>query len=192
MRALRMAVRGIDLPWCLLAILLLFPPGTIARAGSITLSANLTGDQVVPLPAHPSPGSGDATLILDDINKTLTTSVTFQGLTSPTVAKGREGFQASAWIEEGAAGSGTMDLHPLLTAPFGVTRGSFTDLWTGLTAHDIMLLETNQATISIYTNAYPGGEIRGQIILMVPEPPSLVPGTMAVAILFGVARFRRR
>jgi hypothetical protein len=151
--------------WLLSAALLL-ASGTDARAGLIALTATLDGAQETP--PNPSPGTGSAALILDNVNDTLITAVTFSDLTGPTPLAG-----TISAIYLGPPGVAGTILHPFATAPTGVTSGSFTDIWTGLTAANITALETGGTYINIVTTAFPGGEIRGQI-LVVPEPGSLV------------------
>jgi CHRD domain/PEP-CTERM motif len=152
--------------WLLSAALLLASE-TEARAGLIALTASLDGAQETP--PNASPGTGSAALILDDVNRTLITAVTFADLTGPTPQAG-----TISAIYLGPPGIAGPILHPFATAPSGVRSGSFTDIWTGLTAANIAALETGGTYINIVTTAFPAGEIRGQITAVVPEPGSLV------------------
>jgi hypothetical protein len=81
-------------------------------------------------------------------------------------------------------------LHALPTIPTGVTQGNFTDIWTGLTAGNIAALVNAGAYINIHTSAFPGGEIRGLIV--VPEPGPLALAAAGASALFGGAWLRRR
>ncbi|MFO0950046.1 MAG: CHRD domain-containing protein [Isosphaeraceae bacterium] len=152
-----------------------------AGAAFITLSANLTGSQVVPSTA--STGTGAATFVLNDVIGSLTGSVTFSNLTSPTAA-GSAGFVAG--IFSGLPGQNGPSLHPMASAPSGVTAGSFTDLWVGISAANIALLKSGSTYLSISSQAFPGGEIRGQITV-VPEPASVALTAVGAAALLGAA-----
>jgi len=149
--------------WILTAALLLTLE-TGAHAGSIALSATLGGSQATP--PNSSPGTGSAALILNDVSGTLITAGTFSGLTGTTT---------SADIEDSTG----LVVHPFAVGPtgfpIGVTGGSFTDIWVGLTSANIAALESGSYYINIHTSAFPAGEIRGQIVSSaIPEPSSLV------------------
>jgi MYXO-CTERM domain-containing protein len=182
-------LRTIGLRNLLLTGALLLTSGTGAHAAFMSLTATLTGAQETP--PNSSPGTGSAAFILDDINMTLISAVTFSGLTSPTVL---DDANTSAQIYMSPPGVAGSIIHPLPTAPIGVTSGSFTDIWTGLTAADIAALETGDTYINIHTAAFPGGEIRGQILpsISIPEPSSLVLGATAALAGLGLAWHRRR
>jgi hypothetical protein len=183
-----MTTRGIGLRLWLLTITLLLTAGTGARAGLISLTATLTGAQESP--PNTSSGFGAAALILDDVNKILISSVTFQGLSSPTIL---DSMGASAYINMGFPNQIGPIVHPFLTAPIGVNSGSFTDIWFGLTAPEITALESGGTYINIETTSFPGGEIRGQITSSaIPEPASLVMGAEGALVLLGWAWLCRR
>ena len=118
--------RGIGWRFWILTAALLLTFGTGAHAALIPLTATLTGAQETP--PNPSPGSGAAAFILDDVNRTLITAASFSGLTGTTT---------SADIENRTG----LIVHPLPDIPIGVTSGSFTDLWTGVPPAAISALE---------------------------------------------------
>jgi hypothetical protein len=155
---------------CLLAGVLVLLNCTGAQAGLVGLSAHLSG---------PSGGSGDAAFILDDTNGVLISSVTFD-LTDSFML-------ASALITSGISGPVIHTLDTSLVS--GLTQGSFTDIWTGLTASDIQTLESYNGYITITTTQSPTGDIQGQ---MVPEPSALVLGGAGGIILLGARRLRRQ
>jgi hypothetical protein len=72
-----------------------------------------------------------------------------------------------------------------------VKQGSFTDIWTGLTASYITALVAGSYYLNIRTSAFTGGEIRGQITA-VPEPGPLALAGLGAATVFGGAWLRRR
>ncbi len=156
-------------------------------------------------PGNASPGTGFATLTFDTVAHTMSLSVTFQDLLSPTTA---------AHIHCCAApptNVGVATPTPSFPAfPTGVTSGSYLrdfDLTlassyngafvtanggtpAGAEAALFAGLNAGQAYLNLHTATFPGGEIRGHFAL-VPEP-----GTWALMItgfgLVGVAARRRR
>jgi hypothetical protein len=176
---------AIGLRYWLLTVAMLLTFGTGANADFIPLTATLTGAQETP--PNSSTGTGGAAFSLDDVNRILVSAVTFQGLAGPTT---------SADIEDkaGSVVHPFPNSPPALTGfPVGVTQGSFTDIWTGLTAANVTALEAGSYFINLRTSAFPNGEIRGQISSSaIPEPASLMLGTTAVVVLLGGTWLRRR
>jgi hypothetical protein len=166
--------------WLLAVALLL--PGTFARAQVISLTATLNGAQEVP--PNNSTGLGFAAFSLS--GTTMVSAVTIPSttpLTSPI---------AGATINMGAPGVVGPVLHTLtVTAVLGLTSGSFADIWTGITPAQATALQTGNAYINITSNAFPNGEIRGQISV-VPEPGTLTMVAGVVAVVTGGAWLRRR
>jgi hypothetical protein len=70
------------------------------------------------------------------------------------------------------------------------TAGSFIGTFS-LTAGQILDIEAGKYYVNVHTTRYPGGEIRGQIE-MVPEPGSMVMGTLAAGGLAWLIRRRSR
>jgi hypothetical protein len=141
------------------------------------LDAILDGLQETPPVA--TPGSGSATMTLDDVTNQFTLTGTFQDLIGTT---------NNAHVH-GPAPVGTPAgvMFPI-TFDFGVTSGniSFNGVITSAQAADIL---NELSYINIHTSFRPGGEIRGQI-LVVPEPSSLM--LFALAAPLAVARRRRK
>ena len=159
-------------------LLLAMPP---ANAGIITFTANLSGANEVP--PNGSPATGTADLTLDDVADTLLVSLTFSGLTAPDTA-GHIHCCAAA----GTNSAVQIPFTGVPGFPVGVTSGTFshtfdlnTDITGGLTtAAFITGLESAQAYVNIHNANFPGGEIRGQIEEVTPEPAS------AGLLLFGL------
>lgn len=151
-----------------------------------------------------SPGYGIATIVLDDVAKTVSVSLPFQDLLSDTVAAHLHCCTAAPLL--GTAGvalpfndfptgvrsgaySQTFDLSDatsyqmaFLTANGGTADSAFTALMGGITG--------NRSYLNIHTDAYPGGEIRGFLVSApIPEPESWA---MLLAGLAGVGLMARR
>jgi hypothetical protein len=169
--------------WPLAVVLLL--PGAFARGQIISLTATLNGTQEVP--PNASTGVGGAAFSLNTTTGTMVSAVTIPSttpLTSPLT---------SATINQGAPGQIGPILHNLtVSTVLGQTSGSFTDIWTGITPAQITALVTGNAYINITSNAFPAGEIRGQITTAVPEPGALTMVAGVVAAVTGGAWLRRR
>jgi hypothetical protein len=139
--------RGIDPRHWVLTVFLLLTFGAGARADIIGLTAILTGPQEVP--PNVSTGIGTAALILDTTQKTLITSATFSNLTSPTALESMGSLTATAFLQVGNPGQTGPAAHAFITTPVGVTSGSFTDIWVGLSNQDILNIEHNGTYINL-------------------------------------------
>jgi hypothetical protein len=141
-----------------------------ARADQL-FNINLFGIQEVP--PNASPGSGSGTAFFDSTGLTLTLNVTFSGLTASTTA---------SHIHTGAvgvAGPVAVDTSPITT--IGATSGTVSGTVSIASTHVANLLAGN-TYLNIHTTAYPGGEIRGQLVA-VPEPTSAALVGLGVIVL---------
>jgi hypothetical protein len=182
---------------------------TVAHATTTTFNAMLDGAQV----ANPGPSSstatGFATIVFDDVALTITTSLSWDGLTGPTDRSHLHdaplgGVSSDLFFHEvmflagaGPASSNSgSDFVDCFVGPLGCreTTGFVLDvldvsvpfcdsysLGNPCTdAHQnvidlVSFAETSGLYIDIHTEAYPDGEIRGQLVLApVPEPASLL------------------
>jgi len=142
----------------LLALLVL--PST-ARATQFTFNVSLDGAQA----GTASPGTGSATLVLDDVANTLDVSLTFSGLLSATT-----NAHIHCCAPPGMSAGVIIPFVPPF--PLGGTSGSMTNTFA-ITAAQVLQVESGDSYINIHTDSFPLGEIRGQIAA-VPEPSPLL------------------
>lgn len=148
-----------------------------ASAAIINLNATLNGAQEVG--PTPSPGTGYATLTLDDVANSLNWNISWMDLTAPATAMHFHG-PATAGVNAG--------VQVNIGAISGLTSPSVGG--TTITAAQAADLLNGLWYINVHTSNYPGGEIRGQVTV-VPVPaamPLLVSGLIGIA---GMARKRR-
>jgi hypothetical protein len=114
---------------------------------NVTFKATLTGSQEAPNP-NASTATGTATLVFNTTTKIFTITVT-HSITSPT----------NGHIHKGAAGVSGPPVFPFtsFTSPISFTS-------TALDATQEADLFASLYYVNIHTAAYPGGEIRGQLI----------------------------
>jgi hypothetical protein len=160
----------------LLALGLLVSLG--AQAAIVPWTATLDGAQEVPPNSGLATGSAFGTL--DDISGLLSWNIVFDGLSGPATAMhfhgpAAPGINASVVVNVGAISG--------LNSP---SIGSATIVGTQMSQ-----FLANSWYLNIHTVAFPGGEIRGQVITgtAVPEPATL--GLVGLALLV-VAATRRR
>ena len=139
-----------------LALTLTAGSAGLSHASTTGYVAHLSGLNEVP--PNASPATGTAFLTYDDVANTLTTNVTFSGLTAPLTAThihGPAGPGANAGV-----------IHSLASTspPIGFTSGSYSDTWSGLTATQQGWLSSGLMYVNLHTGNFPGGEIRGQVL----------------------------
>lgn len=174
-----------------------------ALASTFTYHAMLDG--LSEIPTVTTPGSGEATVIIDDIAHSMRVIVDFSGLLGSTNA---------AHIHCCVASSGgnlqVATQSPNFSGfPLGVSAGSYDNTFDldlastyrvgfvtafggsvpAAKAALLGALDAGTAYLNIHTDLFPGGEIRG-LLQAVPEPG--VPALLAAASLALLATRRRR
>lgn len=126
--------------------------GQLTEAAASSFNITIAGSQEVP--ANPSTGLGNLTGTYNDATNTLSFTVVFTGLVSPTTAAH---FHAPA-----APGVNASVVVGFAGFPVGVTAGSYLNSYV-LTATQETQLYSGLWYINIHTSASPGGELRGQL-----------------------------
>jgi CHRD domain-containing protein/PEP-CTERM motif-containing protein len=206
--------------WALSSVAALMLQALPVHAIPMTFVANLSAANEVPPVA--SAGTGLATVVLDPTAETIQINATFSGLTSLTTAAhihccaplGTNAGVATTVPTFPALGG--FPAFPIVANGNGVTAGNYVSAVFDLTqsliynttpvtgfvalqggvpqaeAALIAGIENGQTYFNIHTQNFPGGEIRGQLFLAVPEPASLVVLGSAVFGFFLLGRRRKR
>jgi hypothetical protein len=187
----------------LLILLIWFCLGSIeAQAIPVTFTAALSG--MNENPTTPSPATGSATVIYDDVAHTLLVDITFSGLLAGNTAAhihccidppGNTGVATPTptfpGFPPGTAGSYLHVFDLTLSSSFngafliangGTPAGAEAALGAGLAA--------GQAYVNIHSTIFSTGEIRGFLTQAVPELDA-TSGTVALALLGGVLTLSR-
>jgi len=188
------------------AAMLLMAPATYATRYVVNLSGGNEN------PATPSAGTGTGLIDFDTTAHTLQVNIVFSGLSSPTTAS----HIHCCVNPPGNAGVATTT-PTFLNFPLGVTSGTYNMIldttqassWnpafitanggTPLGAEAALAagLAAGQPYLNIHTTAFPGGEIRGLLVLETsPNVPTLsewaLAGLAALLVVLAFVTMRRR
>jgi hypothetical protein len=142
-----------------LTLAVLLPVG-VASAQS-TFQAFLTGTGETP--PNGSPATGFGTVVLNAAQTQITVDENWSGLTAAATASHIHG--------PGGAGTNAAVLFPFAGVP-AATAGAIPEQVFSITAQQVAWLFAGYLYMNVHTSTFPGGEIRGQLLL-VPEPSSL-------------------
>lgn len=153
-----------------------------ASAATFVYTATLSG--VNERPRVVTPGNGSGLVTVDDVTNMMRVQIDFSGLLGNTTASHIHCCQPGGTNAQVATTTPTFPGFPL-----GVTAGTYDQTFdmtqassfnpSFVTAHggldqaraDLFAgLAATRAYLNVHTNLFPGGEIRGQLFAVVPEP----------------------
>lgn len=178
-----------------------------ASAAVLVFSAVLRGDSEVPAAA--TPGTGVTTVTLDTTANTMRVQTSFSGLVGDTTASH---IHCCAPIGTNAQVATTTP--SFFGFPLGVRSGSMDQTYdmTLASSYNAAFLNNaanggniataratlftgiaaGQAYLNVHTVAFPGGEIRGQLLAVVPEPASWAMMLAGFGLIGAGLRVRQR
>jgi hypothetical protein len=126
-----------------------------------TFQAFLTG--LGEFPVNASPATGFGTVVLNAAQTQITVDESWSGLTAPATASHIHG--------PGGVGTNAPVLFPFSGVP-AATSGAIPEQTFAITPTQVAYLFAGYLYMNVHTSTFPGGEIRGQLVL-IPEPCSL-------------------
>ena len=125
------------------------------KAAMLEFSVNI--DAIQEVPPNASMGSGMATVTVDDVSNSLCWDISWSGMTGPATGMHFHG-PAMAGVSAG--------VQVNIGAISGLTSPSMG--CTVITALQVTDLQNDLWYINIHSSAFPGGEIRGQVVETTP------------------------
>ena len=151
----------------------------VPAGAAMLFQANLNGLQEVG--PNNSPGTGYGTVLLNDAENLITVNENWSGLLAPATASHIHG-PALPGVNAGV-------LFPLSGVP-AATAGTIPEQSFAISAAQVVQLKGGLYYFNVHTSAYPGGEIRGQIVI--PEPSAFVVVACGLASVAGFVRRKKK
>ena len=179
--------------WALAALAIVFLGAQPALAAPILFTATLTGPAEEP--PNASPATGTTLVTIDPVAHTMQVQITFSGLLGPTNASHIHVINGPGDVNLADTLGPVATMVPAFTGfPLGVTAGSLdhtfnmtdpasyragfiTSAGGSVAQAEAALFDgiiTGRAYLNIHTTVFPGGEIRGFLTPVAPEPSLLL------------------
>ena len=142
-----------------LALAVTIPVGLVSAQSTFQAFLSGLGEN----PPNASPGTGFGTVVLNAAQTQITVDENWSGLLAPATASHIHG--------PGGAGTNAAVIFPFSGVP-AATSGAIPEQVFSITAAQVAMLFSGYLYMNVHTSVFPGGEIRGQLLL-VPEPSSI-------------------
>ena len=161
-----------------LALAATLPAGLVSAQSTFEAFLSGLGEN----PPNGSPGTGFGTVVLNAAQTQITVDESWSGLLATASASHIHG--------PGGVGTNAPVLFPFTGVP-AATAGAIPEQVFSITAAQVTMLFQGFLYMNVHTSVFPGGEIRGQLLL-VPEPSSIaLLGLGGIPIAWRLWRKRR-
>ena len=134
-------------------------------------------------PPNGSPATGFGTVVLNAAQTQITVDESWSGLVAPATA--------SHIHSPGGVGTNAPVVFPFSGVP-AATAGAIPEQTFAINSTQVAQLFAGYMYMNVHTSAFPGGEIRGQLLLApVPEPGTLALAGVGAASLGFLARRKK-